>query len=82
VRVLLLLPVALLRPLFSSTRWVVAFSIWPNEMKLIWKTRRGEADAVADHVVSKLAKGYEGLTRPGAKFVHMTKPVGLDDLDR
>ena len=76
------LPVAILRPLVSSTRWVEALSTWPNELKLIWKTRRGQAAAVAEHVVAKLPQGYEDLTPVGAELVYMTRPPGLDDLDR
>ena len=78
--VLAQLPVAAVRPLFSSVRWVEAESTWPSELKLIWKSRKGEADLVAEHVAAKLAEGYEGLTPPGAEFVHMTRPPGLDDL--
>jgi hypothetical protein len=76
------LPVAAARPLFSPVRWVEAESTWPSEMKLIWKTRKGEATPVADHVAAMLPRGFENLTPPGADLVHMTRPPGLDDLDR
>jgi hypothetical protein len=82
VWVLVQIPVAALRSLFSTTRWVEAVSTWPNELKLIWKTEKGRAAAVADHVAAKLAHGYEDLTPPGAEFVYMSEPAGLDDLDR
>lgn len=49
---------------------------------MIWKSRRDDAGRVADHVAAKLAEGYDGLTPAGAEFVFMTKPPGLDDLDR
>jgi hypothetical protein len=75
------LPVAAVRPLFSPVRWVEAHSIWPSDMKLIWKTRKGESAAVAEHVAEKLPKGYEDLTPMGAELVHMTPPPGLRDLD-
>jgi hypothetical protein len=58
----------------------VADSSWPSEMKLIWKTRKGEGDA--EHAARKLPEGFEDLTPPGAEFVYMTRPPGLDDVDR
>jgi hypothetical protein len=76
------LPVVVLRPLFSPIRWVEAESSWPSELKLIWKTRRGEAAALAEHVARTLPQGYEGLTPEGAALVYMSRPSGLVDLDR
>jgi hypothetical protein len=81
VLVLIQMPAAAVRPLFSPVRWVEADSVWPSELKMIWKSRKDDAGRVAAHVAAKLAEGYDGLTPAGAEFVFMTKPPGLDDLD-
>ena len=80
--VLAQLPFAAVRPLFSSTRWLIAYSSWPSEMKIIWKTTKAEAPAGVEYMARKLEQGYEGLTHPGTELVFMTRPAGLDDLDR
>ena len=82
VAVLLLLPIAGVRALVSPVRWVVAYSSWPSQIKLIWKTHKDDAAAVAEYVATKLPEGYGGLTPPGAERVYMTRPAGFNDLDR
>jgi hypothetical protein len=80
-RALIELPVALARPLVSSTRWVEAECGWPSAIRIVWRTSRRRAASVADHVATQLAEGYDDLTPEGAEREAMTRPPGLDDLD-
>jgi hypothetical protein len=82
VWLLVQLPIAVLRPVFSTTRWIEAVSPWPSEMKIIWRTTKADAAAGAEHMARKLEQGYEDLALPGTELVFMTRPAGLDDLDR
>jgi hypothetical protein len=79
-RAIVLLPIAAVRAVFSSTRWIEAVCRDPGEIKIVWKTHKRAASRVADEITQRLAHGYENLTPPGAEFVSMTEPPGVDDL--
>jgi hypothetical protein len=80
VRAIVLVPLALIRSLFSSTRWIEAVCRDPAEIRIIWRTDRTTAPRVAQDVASRLTRGYEDLTPPAAELVSMTEPPGLKDL--
>jgi hypothetical protein len=82
VWVLVQLPVAAIRPLFSDTRWVEASSVSEGDMKLVWETSKEHAEGVAEHVAQTLPRGYEDLTPATAELIHVTRPPGLGDLFR
>jgi hypothetical protein len=79
-RVLVELPFAVGRSLFSRTRWVEATCADPAEIRIVWRTSRDQAEAVASHVIRQLAKGYADLVPAGVVRESMTKPPGFDDL--
>jgi hypothetical protein len=81
IRAIVLLPVAAVRSVFSSTRWIEAVCRNPAEIKILWKTQKATATSVADEITSRLTRGYENLTAPEAEFVSMTEPPGLEDRD-
>jgi hypothetical protein len=74
------LPAAVARSLFSSDRWIEATCRWPSELSILWRTSKEHARAAADEVARQLGEGYE-LKPEGAVFVSMTKPPGVDHLD-
>ena len=78
-RALALLPFALLRPLFSSTRWVEAVCLGPPRLEIVWRTTRADSRRVAAEIADRLKDGYD-LEVVGATFESMTKPPGIDDL--
>lgn len=80
--VLVQLPVAAIRPVFSDTRWVEASSGSEADLKLIWETSKEHAEGVAEHVAQTLPRGYENLTPPTAELIHVRRPPGMDDLFR
>lgn len=81
IRAVVLLPIAVARSLFSSTRWVEAVCRDPAEIKIVWRTQQTTAAQVAQAIASRLSRGYENLTPPEAEFVSMTEPPGLEDRD-
>ena len=81
-RVLLELPLAVGRGLFSPTRWVEARSVWPSEMSLVWRTSDEHSREVVEKILEELPKGYGSLGDiDGAVFESMTEPPGVHDLD-
>jgi hypothetical protein len=78
-RAIALLPFALLRPLFSSTRWVEATCRDPTELEIVWRTTRADGERVAAEIADRLEEGYD-LDVAGARLESMTKPPGADDL--
>jgi hypothetical protein len=80
IRAAALLPIAVGRSIFSSTRWVEALCLDPAEIRIVWRTRRAAAEQVADEIARRLSRGYENLTPPDATFVSMTGPPGAGDL--
>jgi hypothetical protein len=79
IRALVLLPIAVVRSVFSSTRWIEAVCRDPGEIKILWRTHRESAAQVADEITRRLGQGYENLTPPEAEFVSMTEPPGIED---
>lgn len=75
-RVAVAVPIALVRPLFSSIRWVEAECRSPGEVRICWETTRDRADAVAAAIAARLRSGYSELTPPGAILVSRTRPPG------
>ena len=70
-------PAAFVRSLFSEARWVEARCADPSELTILWRTTRPMADAIAEHVASRRALGYEDLTPPRAELVEA--PTRPDD---
>jgi hypothetical protein len=81
LRVIALLPIAAVRSVFSSTRWIEAVCRNPGEIKIVWRTHKSSATRVADDIADRLSRGYENLTPAEAEFVSMTEPPGLEDRD-
>jgi hypothetical protein len=81
IRAIVLFPIAIVRSLFSSTRWVEAVCRDPAEIRIVWKTKRAGANQIAAEIASRLRRGYEDLTPPEAEFVSMTEPPGLEERD-
>jgi hypothetical protein len=81
VLVVLETPVAVVRGLFGQTGWVDAVCRWPADIRITWRTTRGDRRAVADEIASRLERGYGGLTPEGAELVEITKPPGVEDVD-
>jgi hypothetical protein len=81
IRAVVLLPIAVVRSVFSSTRWIEAVCRDPGEIKILWRSHRASATQVADEITRRLTHGYENLTPPEAEFVSMTEPPGLEDRD-
>jgi hypothetical protein len=87
IRVLLLLPFAALRAVWSRDRWIEGTCHWPSEITIRWKTTSDRAEDAVDLLSQRLTHGYEGLTHgyegldvDGAERESMTRPPGLDDL--
>jgi hypothetical protein len=80
-RASLMTPVALVRGLFSSVRWIEVEVGFPAVIKMVWRTSKERADEAAEHIASKLAVGYEQIAPEWLEFVSMTEPLGLRDRD-
>ena len=80
-RMLVELPVAMIRSIGSGSRWIEARTLWPAENVILWRVDRDGAAAAAHHIATHLGSGYENLTPSGAEIVAMTPPPGLKDLD-
>jgi hypothetical protein len=78
---LVALPVALLRSLFTSRRWIEARSNDVSPIVAVWVADRRDARLVADELADLLETGYEWRSPAGAEFVEMTEPPGLRDRD-
>lgn len=59
LRMLVALPFAVARSLFSDTRWIEAETRWPVEETIRWRTTAARAAGAADDVVAALAHGHE-----------------------
>ena len=68
VRGIVLLPFALLRPLFSSTRWVEAVCLGPPRREIVWRTTRADSRRAAAEIAARLKDGH-ALEVPGATLV-------------
>ena len=79
VLVVLETPVALMRAIGSRRRWIDATCGWPADVTITWESTADSAHEAARYVRGQLGLGYENLTPPGATFVRMTKPPGVDD---
>ena len=75
------LPVAAVRSLFSSRRWIEARSNDLSPIVALWSADRRDARHVADELAESLLSGYEWESPAGAEFVEMTEPPGLRDRD-
>jgi hypothetical protein len=75
------LPVAFVRGVFSSRRWIEARSDDLSPIVALWSADRRDSRLVADELTESLAGGYEWESPAGAEFVEMTEPPGLRDLD-
>jgi hypothetical protein len=75
-------PVALVRAVFSSDRWIEARASYPSSVRIQWRASKADAADLASEIANRLSRGYESLTPDGARLVEMTEPPGLKDLDR
>ena len=81
LRALVELPVAFVRGLFSTRRWIEARSDDLVAITILWSADRDDAEHAADDITTRLARGYDDLTPPDAELVEMSEPPGLRDLD-
>lgn len=77
---LVVVPIAAVRSIWSPTRYVEARCYWPAEIVITWRTGRRLAARHAKEIAERLDRGYEGVAPEGVEMVHMTRPPGLDDL--
>jgi hypothetical protein len=75
-RAIVLFPFALLRPLFSTTRWVEAVCLGPPRLEIVWRTTRADSRRVAAEIADRLKDGYD-VEVAGATLESMTKPPGI-----
>lgn len=80
IRAIVSLPLALVRSVLSSTRWIEAVCQEPAEIRIVWRTQRHVATEAAQEIARRLSRGYENLTPPDAELVSMTEPPGVSDL--
>ena len=73
------LPFALIRSVFSTTRWIEAATRWPAPVLIRWRTTATDAEGACDEITAALSRGYD-VKVEHAELVHMTEP-GLRDLD-
>jgi hypothetical protein len=73
------LPISIARGLFSSERRVEAICLWPNEIRMEWKTTREHAHEVAEAITRQLERGYEELEPANSTFLGFTDPPAGPD---
>jgi hypothetical protein len=81
LRMLAELPLATGRSFLTSTRWVEARCQTPGQVRIVWRTSRRRAEALAVKLVEQLGRGYENMTFEGATLISMTVPPGFGDLE-
>jgi hypothetical protein len=73
------LPVAVVRSLVSSRRWVRAVSDDTHPVTILWSAHRDDAKRIVEEIASRLSTGYEDVTPEGAVLVEMSEPPGFAD---
>ena len=73
------LPVALVRSLFSSRRWIRAVSDDTHPVTILWSAHRDDVQRVVAEISARLWRGYENVTPEGAELVEMSEPPGFED---
>jgi hypothetical protein len=77
--VLVALPFALVRSLFSRTRWIEAETRWPAPILVRWRTTAALADTAVVEIANALSRGYDVKVKD-AELESMTEPPGFPDL--
>ena len=75
-------PLALARSAVSQNRWLERAATGPPSVRIVWQTSRDHASEARADVVGQLAAGYDHLAPRHATLVEMSRPPGMDDLDR
>jgi hypothetical protein len=77
---LVALPFALVRSLFSRRRWIEAEARFPAPILVRWRTTSARAEKAVGEIADALSRGYDVKVKD-AELESMTEPPGFRDRD-